>query len=357
MKNLFSTLALLTMTMSLAAHDFVSNSPDGQKLYFNVTDVRKQTVEVTFEGKATKRTASAASGELQIPATVKWNDKIYSVTSIGTKAFAGATHLTSVVFPNGITQMGDFAFEGCALLKTIVFPGNEVKFGEGVFYQCSSIQNVSLGSDWKQANLQMFRWSDQLNELFIPAKVVQLNNIKSLKQLHTLRVDANNPAYCSDKGMLYTRDGKTLLACPRNYYGVAEVAEGTEVILKGAFADCPKIRKVEFPTTLQSLSYEEFAQQQNLDTLCFKSERPVKTAIHKGREVFALKVANRKMVVLQPWKARKEYKKLRSVEAGEYQDRQAVLEMLPEKSARKGRVPKSLLEKELLQKSQFHYTF
>lgn len=357
MKNLFSTLALLTMTMSLAAHDFVTNSPDGQKLYFNVTDARRQTVEVTFEGLATKRTPSAATGKLQIPASVKWNDKVYSVTSIGTKAFAGAVNLTSVVLPNGITQMGDFAFEGCTSLKTVVFPGNEVKFGEGVFFHCSAIQNVSLGSDWKEVNLLMFRWSDQLNELFIPAKLIKLYNIKSLRQLHTLRVDANNPAYRTEKGMLYTRDGKTLLACPRSYYGTVEVAEGTEVILKGAFADCPKIRKVEFPTTLQSLSYEEFASQQNLDTLCFKSERPVKTAIHKGNEVFMLRVANRKLVVLQPWKARKAYKKMRCTEAGEYQDRQAVLQMLTEKSARMGRVPKSLLKEEILQKSQYHSVF
>lgn len=354
MKKFFSVIALLALPFLAAAHDFVTNSPDGQKLYFNISDAKKQTVSVTFEGSASKRTASAANGHLQIPAKVNYNGKEFRVTAIEAKAFAGATHLQSVTMPNGIVEIGDFAFEDCTSLHKIVFPGNPVKFGDGVFFRCKTIQNISLGSDWESVNLKMFRWSDCLGELYVPAKISKLHNLKFLRQLHTLKVDDNNLHFRSIKGLLYSRDGKTLYACPRNYYGEVEVAEGTEVIAKGAFADCLKLRKVDLPSTLRYISYEEFASQQYLDTLTFRSVTPVKTATQKGEEVFVLRVAKRNMVVQYPWAGRKEMKRIRRTEAGEFADTKQVLAPIGLSNDPRANVAKSLLKAEVLPSGSYH---
>ena len=318
MKRHILSLALLSLCSLAWAHDFSATTSEGQKLFFNITDSKKATVSVTFEGPAATRHASACSGELNIPAKVKFNNKVYSVTAIDSKAFAGAGSLTSVTLPSGLNKVGDFAFEGCTSLDKIIFPGNEVQFGEGVFFGCSVIRSVTLGSDWTKVNLQMFRWSDKLAELTIPAKLKQLRNLKSLKALETVVVDSNNASYLTIDGLLYTKDGKTLLACPRGRKGNVKVAEGTETVIQGAFIDCPLVSSVDLPASLKIISYREFSRMKNLENITMRAAEPVKTAVKAGQEVFLFKVSSSNVTLNVPKKQVKAYKNALTAEAGEY---------------------------------------
>lgn len=325
MKRNILSLALLSICSLSWAHDFSATTSDGQKLYFNITDSKNATVCVTFEGPAANRHAATCSGELNIPAKVRFNNKVYSVTAIDSKAFAGAGSLTSVILPSGVTKIGDFAFEACASLDKIIFPGNEVQFGEGVFFGCSAIRSVTLGSDWTKVNLQMFRWSDKLAEISIPAKLKQLRNLKDLKALQNVQVDPNNASYQSIDGLLYTKDAKTLLACPRGRQGKVKVAEGTENVLQGAFIDCPLISAVDLPASLKLISYREFSRMKSLESIMMRAADPIKTAVKAGQEVFLFKVANPQVTLFVPKKQAKAYKNALTADAGEYTELTAIV--------------------------------
>lgn len=310
---------LLGCVTSLWAHDFVATGKNGQKLYFKITDARRLYVEVTYQGSITSVQPSAYSGEVTVPAKVKHNNKVYQVTGISRKAFSNAGELTGIILPSGLLSIGDFAFEGCTKLQKIVFPGNVVRFGEGVFFRCPSIAQVTLGSDWTSVNLKLFRWSDQLTSITIPAKLTSLQNLKSLKGLKTVEVDANNPNFASVDGLLYNKNKTILLGCPRAFTGAVKVAEGTTSVYWGALADCVGITSVDLPASLTSLSFREFARLDRLTTLVMRGEKPLMTAKSGNKEVFLLEVANPQQVELQVPKAvQKAYKNALCSEEGEY---------------------------------------
>lgn len=317
MKRLILLAALLLSGTLAQAHDFVVTL-DGQKVYFNIKSQRNRTAEVTYNGSIAQGRPSYVEGEVTIPAKVKHDDVIYTVVGIGPKAFSGADKLTGIVLPMGIATIGDFAFEGCTSLSKIIFPGNSVKFGQGVFFQCDKIQDVSFGSDWKEVDLRMFRWSDSLRSLTIPAKVERIANLKSLKRLERVAVDVNNARFTTIDGLLYNKSGEVLYGCPRAYCGKIRIAEGVRTITPGALIDCPGIEQIDLPATLASLSFREFSRMPALTTLIFRGEEPLCTARQQGEGCFLLQVQHPALTIVVPKSARDAYKVALVQQRGEY---------------------------------------
>ena len=92
MKKLFLLLLTLVATTALWAHDF---EVDG--IYYNY--LGGNNVEVTYRGDDYDSYDEYA-GEVIIPSTVTYNGTTYGVTSIGNRAFAYCSSLTSVTIPN-----------------------------------------------------------------------------------------------------------------------------------------------------------------------------------------------------------------------------------------------------------------
>ncbi|MFI3267268.1 MAG: leucine-rich repeat domain-containing protein [Rikenellaceae bacterium] len=308
----------LIATVSFA-HDFSAESKNGQKFFFNIIDAKALIVEVTYEGSITSSKDSQYEGDIIVPVKVKYKDKIYTVKKIGAKAFSNAKFLTGIEISTEIETIGEFAFEKCENLRKVVFPGTKPAFGEGVFFGCTSINNISLGSDWTSVNLKMFMWSERLTSVTIPAKITAIQNMKSLKYLQEINVDVNNTKFVSIDGVLYNKNEDTLLGCPRDYVGHLKVYEGVRTIYYGALVDCPYIESVDFPETLESMSCFELSRMVNLSRVIMRNPYPISTATMRGKEVFALKVINkRKLQLVVPRLAVASYKGAICFESADY---------------------------------------
>lgn len=319
MKKLFTLLMLVFIGGAVYAHDLVV-AMNGQKLYFNILSEANKTVGITYFGSISENLPTDYEGELVVPAKVRHNNQIYTVVSIGTKAFSGADKLTGIVIPMGVTKIGAFAFEGCTSLSKIVFPSNNIEIGEGAFFKCPNIRNVTLGGEWQEINLGIFRWSDKLESITIPAKTKKILNAKSLLNLKEINVDVNNSNFTSIDGMLYDKSGEILYCCPRAYSGDVVIYGLTKVITPGALADCYGITGVVLSDSLQSLSFREFARLKELRKVEFKGVEPVMTADGVDGECFMLQVACPDMVIAVPKKAVKSYKKALTILLGEYSE-------------------------------------
>ena len=315
-KSIAAFLLLAGCSM-VSAHDFTA-TVDGQKLFFNIKSKTNKTVEVTYNGSISDKKVSEAKGNIEIPAKVKHNNVVYSVVSIGAKSFSGATKLEGVTIPSTVKSIGGFAFEGCTSLSKIIFPGSEVTFGEGVFFKCTSIKDITFGSDWKNADLTRFRWSDSLATIIIPAKIEKIQGLKSLKNLKSVSVDVNNARFSSYNGVLYNKDGKILYGCPRSFNGSLKIEDGTEVISKGAFIDCPNVTLIDFPSTIKSFSFRETSRLAQLETIIFRGNTPVSTAYNGNEGKFVLQVSNNAVKIIVPNNSKKDYKSAIVTEAGEY---------------------------------------
>ena len=288
-KITFAFLAFVSCGIA-EAHDFTVTQK-GQKLYFNIKSNATKTIEVTYNGSIADKRKLQISGTVEIPSKVKHNNIIYTVVGIGDKAFSGA-EIDGIVIPATVKYIGDFAFEDCKSLATIVFPGGNINCGQGIFFKCTSIKSVTLGSDWTSVDLTMFRWSDSLQTISIPAKIKQIKNLKMLRNLQEISVDANNQNFKSVNGMLYNKNLTTLYGCPRAYKGMLAANEGTSVIAKGALTDCIGITIIDFPSTLQYVSFRETSRMVNLNTVIFRGKTPVFTAYKAGEGKFVVQTAN-----------------------------------------------------------------
>jgi len=312
-------LFALGTSLGASAHDFTVTSGNN-KLFFAITDQKAHKAEVTFEGSITQHNPSELEGEIRIPATVKHDNVVYDIVAIGPKALANATKLTSVILPSSIEKIGDFAFEGCTALQNVIFPSIPVSFGQGTFFRCNALRNLSFGSDWIQIDFSMFRWSDSLQQVRIPARIQKIQGLKTLRGLREIEVDANNQRYSSAEGALYDKDFKTLLCVPRAYSGHVNVHQGTTTILWGAMQDCLDIQKVTLPASLRSVSFREFQRLTKLQEIICQAEKPIKTATTGTQDTTLFIVANPAVVLYVPKAAVKTWKAAIKLPAGDYRE-------------------------------------
>lgn len=96
-KTSLLTIAMLLCSIVANAHDF---EVDG--IYYKITSSEDLTVSVSYQGNGSTAYPDEYIGEVVIPESVVYNDKTYSVTSIGYKAFYGCSNLTSITIPCSI---------------------------------------------------------------------------------------------------------------------------------------------------------------------------------------------------------------------------------------------------------------
>ena len=77
-------------------------------------------------------------GELNIPNSVIYDEKTYTITAIGNAAFSRYRYLSSLTLPESVTTIGNSAFYGCSgLTGSLTLPESVTSIGEYAFYDCS----------------------------------------------------------------------------------------------------------------------------------------------------------------------------------------------------------------------------
>ena len=138
----------------------------------------------------TYRKSLRYSGKVVIPASVIYDGKEYSVTSIDCGAFYGCSGLTSVEIPDSVTSIGQSAFSGCSGLTSVVIPNSVTSIGMYAFYGCSSLNEVHISdidawckikfhhsSSNPLANAHhLFLEGKEVKELIIPTNVSEIGD-------------------------------------------------------------------------------------------------------------------------------------------------------------------------------------
>lgn len=317
MKKFLLVSAALLLSIMGYAHDF-SATYAGQCLYYQITSKAKKTACVTYKGAIAEKNPCEARGMVKIPATINYEGNVYRVTAIGAKAFADAKSLKGIEIPSGVENIGSFAFEGCDSLTNIIFPGNPVSFGQGTFFRCPAIENVTVGSDWKSIDFTMFRWSNRLQEVIIPAKVDKILGLKHLSALHSVTVDRNNAKFSSFEGVLYNKEGSVLYACPRAYKGALHVKPGTVTVREDALIDCSEITSISLPVSLKEISFRETSRMESLSTVSLQNDDPILTGYDGSNGKFFFQLANPDAIIEVPMAARAKYVEMLPSKPGEY---------------------------------------
>lgn len=321
MKKLTILLAalLLSSASSLCGQELSSTLKSGAQLYFSVTDTTAKTVELVSPASVPGAAVSFPDGMLDIPATVVIKDVTFRVTGIAAKAFEGADKLTYVAIPSTVRKIGADAFKGCTKLEHLVLPAAAPEIDKSAFADLRYLKAISFGSDWRSIDFSLFASSEDIESVFIPVKVTKITNLKALKGLKNISVDPNNPAFTTIDGMLYSRDGQTLYACPCGRRGEVAIVPGTKKILDGAFNGCSLIYSVKIPASVESFPYDLFGDCCLLSEIKMFASAPIMTAKHDGTHVFALLVATPDTRLAVPRESIALYRNAICAEPGEYE--------------------------------------
>ncbi|MCH5168117.1 MAG: leucine-rich repeat domain-containing protein [Prevotellaceae bacterium] len=133
-RTLSTILFFLTSTLTCLSWDFDFESGI---LCYNITS--ETSVEVVSRGYW-----GCYAGNIFIPPTVTYEDKTYSVKSIGDGAFYGCPDITSMEISSSVTHIGNYAFASCYSLAYVNIPESVTNIGYSILESCHALMSITV---------------------------------------------------------------------------------------------------------------------------------------------------------------------------------------------------------------------
>lgn len=195
-----------------------------------------------------------------------------NLTEMSINLFSGCTALESIEIPDSVTILKNSAFSGCTSLKNIIFGGGLMTIEQSVFNKCSSLVSIDIPNGVTEIGSGAFGYCNSLQSVTIPDSVVSIDNtaFRNCNALESITVSEGNKSYKSIDGILYTKDGKTLILSPKSNKNTSVVLpEGLEVINASSFDENKKLESIEIPNTVKNIKMYAFRLCESLRTITF----------------------------------------------------------------------------------------
>ncbi len=183
-----------------------------------------------------------------------------NITSIGNNTFSSCSSLGNIKLPEGLKSIGEWAFSYCSSLSSIELPKGVTSIEESTFEGCRNLNSIKLPEGLTSIEDDAFSVCKSLNSIELPKEVWGIGNRAFLgcSNLTEILVDSGNEKYTAQDGILYYKDGKTLVCCPGGKTGDIELPEGITKIGNYAFYGCGKLNSVKFPEGMASIGNYAF---------------------------------------------------------------------------------------------------
>lgn len=185
-----------------------------------------------------------------------------------------------IVIPNTVTKIGDEAFKGNKKVTGVTIPGSVVDIGNNAFEACENLKKVAFTNPGEARNnllirLGAFKDCTKLTDVEIPARVKQIvgNIFKGCTSLTNVKVNANNPYYFTEDGVLFGPalveyspkydDNYVLLAYPagrQGEYTIPSKVNGKEIdqIWTSGFEGAASLTDITIPASIGRLGTAAF---------------------------------------------------------------------------------------------------
>ena len=213
-------------------------------LYYNL-DGTNHTAEVTYKSLTGDYNVGWGIKTANIPSSVTYNSKTYSVTSIGDCAFCRCSRLTSVTIPNSVTSIGEWAFESSTGLTSVTIPNSVTSIGVGAFESCSSLTSVTIGNSVTSIDNAAFSRCSNIIIVVWNAKNGPSYNFGSQVTSFTF----GNEVEIIPAGLCNGMTNLTSVTIPNSVTSIGE----------RAFFDCSGLTSVTIPNSVTSIGSSAFS--------------------------------------------------------------------------------------------------
>lgn len=215
------------------------------------------------------------------------------INAIGPYALSGCES-SNVINSNDIKFCEHYAFANAGVLKT-PYENGVIMFGDiiaDIDYNCRNIVIPDNKMDIRACSPDI-EWN-KIDEMTIHSNTVMRMILSMTNQLpRTVNIECvndnvhlyeiemiahsqgvqyinlqNHRTYKSVDGIIYSNNGKNVLACPKNREGIIVIAEGTESISEDVFMHSA-ISEVVFPSTMKKIRKRAFYGCENLTNIDF----------------------------------------------------------------------------------------
>lgn len=160
--------------------------------------------------------------------------------------------LTSIKLPRSLKTLGWGALSMCDKLSTVVIYSGLERIDNYAFNGCSSLKSISLPSTIKTIGNEAFGACSKLEEI---------------------NIHLANKNYTSFNGVLYTKDGKTLIKYPAGKADTTFVMPSDITkIGENAFFLCENLHHINLSSMLEEIEERAFCSCTALQTLTFPKE-------------------------------------------------------------------------------------
>lgn len=168
--------------------------------------------------------------------------------------------ITDAVIGEGITAVGAYAFAGCGNLVSVSLPSTLLSVGAGAFGGCDSLTGIIIPDSVRSIGDDAF-FNSGLESVVIPDSVEGIGTAAFgvCLSLAAIEVSGSNAVYRSIDGVLFDKDGGTLIQYPAGRAGASyPVPEGVTSIGDWAFGYCVPVETVSLPSTLLRIGESAF---------------------------------------------------------------------------------------------------
>ena len=192
-----------------------------------------------------------------------------SVTSLGDGAFSWCSALKNVTIPEELTSIPANLFSNCKSLTSVTIPSSVTSIGRSAFAQCLSLSSVTIPSGITSVGQDAFLGCTSLTGVTVPSSVVSIGQaaFAGCTILTSIDVATDNAAFSSRDGVLYTKDGKTLVQWPAGKGGNVVIPSGITSIGNYAFYRCTGLTGVTIPIGVTSIRSGAFQDCTTLATV------------------------------------------------------------------------------------------
>ena len=212
--------------------------------------------------------------------------------------YLNGERVTRLVIPEGVTSIGDDAFAGCSGLTEVTFPNSVTNIGNSSFMDCSGLMELVLPGSVAKIGIWAFRGCSGLTEVEIPhgVKVIGGGVFLDCSNLTKITVDPGNENYVSQKGLLLTKDGKTLM---EGVNGVVVIPSSVTRINNFAFSGRDSLTQVTIPNGIREIGWFAFSgcdsltkvvipsSVVNIEPRAFVSSGLTSIAVEEGNEFYS----------------------------------------------------------------------